>query len=880
MSKSPFKFLDSYTIDDRKIFFGREREIEELYHRVFESRILLIYGISGTGKSSLINCGLANKFQATDWLPVTVRRGANILESFPAALQKMAITPLKSEIRTAAQFRTAINSLYLDHYKPIYFIFDQFEELFIFGSREEKKDFIQVIKPLIESDLQCRFLFIMREEYLAGVTEFEKAIPSFYSNRVRIEKMSMVNAKEAITGSCKAFDISLEEGFPDGLLEKLSPKGSDVELTYLQVYLDRIFRLANASEKAPVRKLHFSNGLLQKAGNVGDLLGSFLEEQITQLKDPDIAMAVLKSFVSVRGTKQQMSPGEIEEYSQSLGKPVHPEALQELIQTFINLRILRDKDQNGRYELRHDALAARIYEKISLVEKELMEIRQFIENSLTDYKKRGKFLSKEDLSYIAPYEERLFLSDSSRHFIQKCKKEITRSKRRIRTIALGSIILIMIIFAGFTIWAVSERGKAIRERELADIQRENALTANEKAKTEEEKARNEKNRALENEKKAIQARQEAENARRISLNAEKQALLEKNRAISEHNNAEKALEDKIEAEKRLEETARDYVLSPLKMNILYKGIENPIVFAIPGNNTGKIHFQSDNNGELLTRQGIISIIPYETGNFSLTLIRTNETDTATLGTRIFRVKNLPQPIAHLEGSNSGYILTDSLVKSTGISVKTPDFDFNVSYKVLGYKLTCLSGPFKKLSLIAYVDENNFSLVRKYFSSFKHNDILTLDDISVVGPDSLIRDLGSLSYRVFEWVPWEEESFFREQINETIRKRDWDKLKSLSFEYTDKYYSKTENTLNSVAYNFYLYISDTLSLGKALKWAEKAVDLSNEDPLYMDTQASILFKLGRLDEAEKIEKSVISKLKAQGNPTDYFENVLNQIRNSR
>jgi hypothetical protein len=28
MSHSPFKFLDSYTKDDREIFFGREREFE------------------------------------------------------------------------------------------------------------------------------------------------------------------------------------------------------------------------------------------------------------------------------------------------------------------------------------------------------------------------------------------------------------------------------------------------------------------------------------------------------------------------------------------------------------------------------------------------------------------------------------------------------------------------------------------------------------------------------------------------------------------------------------------------------------------------------------------------------------------------------------
>jgi hypothetical protein len=52
-----------------------------------------------------------------------------------------------------------------------------------------------------------------------------------------------------------------------------------------------------------------------------------------------------------------MSPEEIREYAQTLGKPVEGTVLQELIQTFIHLRILRDKDQNNRYELRHDALA-------------------------------------------------------------------------------------------------------------------------------------------------------------------------------------------------------------------------------------------------------------------------------------------------------------------------------------------------------------------------------------------------------------------------------------------------------------------------------------------------------------------------------------------
>ena len=48
--QSPFKFLDSYTKEDKNIFFGRDQEIEELYQKVFENKTLLVYDVSGTGK--------------------------------------------------------------------------------------------------------------------------------------------------------------------------------------------------------------------------------------------------------------------------------------------------------------------------------------------------------------------------------------------------------------------------------------------------------------------------------------------------------------------------------------------------------------------------------------------------------------------------------------------------------------------------------------------------------------------------------------------------------------------------------------------------------------------------------------------------------------
>lgn len=100
MPQSPFKFLDSYTKDDRDIFFGCDREIEEMYQKVFESKILLVYGISGTGKTSLINCGLANKFEDTDWLPVNVRRGRNMTESLVQGLGKAVLSDFMSAVHS------------------------------------------------------------------------------------------------------------------------------------------------------------------------------------------------------------------------------------------------------------------------------------------------------------------------------------------------------------------------------------------------------------------------------------------------------------------------------------------------------------------------------------------------------------------------------------------------------------------------------------------------------------------------------------------------------------------------------------------------------------------------------------------------------------
>ncbi len=210
MKKYPFKFLDSYDQDDTSIFFGRDEEISTLYEMVFQSPILLVYGASGTGKTSLIQCGLAGRFQSHDWQALTIRRGSNINTAFENALAAGGSNSPQEEdmswlndlmecdtetIAAVAKPLTPLarkfKTIYLKSFRPLYLIFDQFEELFILGTKKEQLQFIETVKEILQLEQPVKMIFSIREEYLGHLNEFEKAVPQLFRKKLRVEPMNL-----------------------------------------------------------------------------------------------------------------------------------------------------------------------------------------------------------------------------------------------------------------------------------------------------------------------------------------------------------------------------------------------------------------------------------------------------------------------------------------------------------------------------------------------------------------------------------------------------------------------------------------------------------------------------------------------------------------
>ncbi|MBI5219490.1 MAG: hypothetical protein HY958_11220 [Bacteroidia bacterium] len=713
---SPFKFLDSYTKDDRDIFFGRDRETDELYGKVFESKILLVYGISGTGKTSLINCGLANKFSDSDWLPFTIRRGGNINESWLRSIEKAAITPVKTQ-----DIRKAVRSVYLDHFKPLYFIFDQFKELFIFGSKSEKSEFISHVKGFAEADIQCRFIFVLREEYLAGITEFEKHIPGILANRIRIEKMDIANARLVIERPCKVHNIAIEPGVSDALIEKLNPGAHEVELTYLQVLLDKIYKLAIHDKNSghEDRQIIFTKKLVDQTGNVSDLLGSFLDEQIIALSDPDTGLTVLKAFVSIKGTKRQATEDEIYDFAKIIGKNIGGDTFRALIHQFVSLRILHDKDESGRYELRHDALAAKIYEKITLVEKELIEIRQFIDNAYSNYRRRNILLNASDLEYIAPYESKMYLGHGLDDFIKHSKKVLQKAKRRKLQYAAILLGILLIVLTGFTIWALRERSRAIdqtrlteKQTRIAEQQKNEALLANKNAET----AKHE----------AIGARQIAEQQRADAIRSKAVAEQQKTEAFLANAIAEeekqKAQNAKEIAEKELYANIVSSVnVSNINSRILYAGIQNKIQITVNGV-TGKNLKVTCLKGSVIPDdidKGVYLFKP-DTSDKELEF---NITGLTSKGEKIsfphikMKVVKIPDPSVKLGWINNGIIDKLALSGKDIFEFYIPDFPYKVEWKLISgtFNLSGCNDSILKIideKLEKYKKENQNQATRK------------------------------------------------------------------------------------------------------------------------------------------------------------------------
>ncbi|MDR1167797.1 MAG: ATP-binding protein [Heliobacteriaceae bacterium] len=500
----PFKYLDAYTRNDKDFYFGRNEEVEQLYEMTFQTNLLLVYGASGTGKTSLIQCGLANRFESHDWLALTVRRGASINQSLEKALND-AIgndTEYFDDWETESEednspLAQQIKTLRLKYFKPVYLIFDQFEELYILGNKKEQDDFYQTVKQLLALNHPVKIIITIREEYLGHLYYFEKIVPDILRKKLRIEPMTLDKVRQVLQGinnpakSLVTLKKGEEETLIQAIFDKLREGKISIDLPYLQVLLDKLYLSQTNNDEQHNAEAVLTCEALEKTGTIGDILFGLLDGLVSQLKTdkntaPETSWQTLSCFVTLEGTKEPLSAKALQKQLPE----INPDTLTEILQFFVGKRILRYDENEQVYEIAHDALAKQIHANRSVDEVAQLQIKKLIHDTLNKNANLREFFTAKQLKEIDLYIEYLELSSEEKDWIEQSRKEAEKIEKQRRKVLRNTRLalvaaVIFLILAGW-LWQEADKAKenAIKAETEAIMAKDEAIKQETLAKQE------------------------------------------------------------------------------------------------------------------------------------------------------------------------------------------------------------------------------------------------------------------------------------------------------------------------------------------------------------------------------------------------------------
>jgi gliding motility-associated protein GldM len=184
------------------------------------------------------------------------------------------------------------------------------------------------------------------------------------------------------------------------------------------------------------------------------------------------------------------------------------------------------------------------------------------------------------------------------------------------------------------------------------------------------------------------------------------------------------------------------VVSPTKMNVFYIGVDNPVEISAPGVPSDKI-FPSVTNGSIVKEGKGFVVRPVRSGTAQVSVIGEIDKSRKLIGTKDFRVKIVPDPVAKVAGiKGAGGIEKAVLLAQAGVVAEMENFDFDLAFKVTEFKVSVNIGGFSndKVSKSNHFTPEQFSLIKQANRGQK----VYIEDIKAVGPDGTIRLLGSIA----------------------------------------------------------------------------------------------------------------------------------------
>ena len=119
-----------------------------------------------------------------------------------------------------------------------------------------------------------------------------------------------------------------------------------------------------------------------------------------------------------------------------------------------------------------------------------------------------------------------------------------------------------------------------------------------------------------------------------------------------------------------------------------------------------------------------------------------------MGDMQFRVENLPDPTAMVEGlpKGTGSLTLSALTRLSQVEARADDFLFDVQFTVTSFKVNVVGTG--GINVIEESESANFTNAQKnLFRRMRSGQRVTIEDIEAIGPDGVVRQLNSIIIKI-------------------------------------------------------------------------------------------------------------------------------------
>lgn len=344
-STNPFPGLRPFHKDEEHLFFGREKQVDAMVDKLAETHFLAVVGTSGSGKSSLVNCGLRPALHrgrmpkaGTVWRIAQFRPGSNPIRAMAEALARDGVLYngfesedfslaeiIESGLRTSKLgLITAFEQARLGPDVNLLVVADQFEELFryhkvgasgsetAYGLDEEAKAFVNLLLEVCEhTSLPVHVVLTMRSDFLGDCAQFFGLPEAINAGQYLVPRMSRDDRRLAIVGPVGVGGAEIDPALATRLVNDVGDNPD--QLSILQHALNRTWaRWENQDgRQGPLELKHY-----EAIGTMAHALDQHAERAFAELdterkqKICELIMKALTDWATdARGTRRPTKLG-------------------------------------------------------------------------------------------------------------------------------------------------------------------------------------------------------------------------------------------------------------------------------------------------------------------------------------------------------------------------------------------------------------------------------------------------------------------------------------------------------------------------------------------------------------------------------------------